>query len=136
MPKDSAEPAPGIATARRLRRGNGSGVRAEILKSAAKAFRLLGYHGATVEKIAASLGMQKGNLYYYCRNKEEILFACHQYSLDRLLAVLDDVERSSAPQTRKSGASSCLSSRRSSTNFTELRSDSISRRYRLPTYER
>ena len=28
--------------------------------------------------------MKKGNLYYYFRNKEEILFACHQYSLDRL----------------------------------------------------
>ena len=27
--------------------------------------------------------MKKGNLYYYFKNKEEILFACHQYSLDR-----------------------------------------------------
>ena len=26
--------------------------------------------------------MKKGNLYYYFKNKEEILFACHQYSLD------------------------------------------------------
>ena len=59
--------------------------RVEILKSAAIAFRRLGYHGATVEQIAAALGMKKGNLYYYFRNKEEILFACHQYSLDRLL---------------------------------------------------
>ena len=56
----------------------------QILKSAAAAFRRLGYHGATVEEIAAALHMKKGNLYYYFRNKEEILFACHQYSLDRL----------------------------------------------------
>ena len=68
--------------------------RVEILKSAAKAFRKLGYHGATVEQIAAALKMKKGNLYYYFRNKEEILFACHQYSLDRLLALLDEVEKS------------------------------------------
>ncbi len=67
--------------------------RVEILKSAACAFRRLGYHGATVEQIAASLHMKKGNLYYYFRNKEEILFACHQYSLDQLLRILDDIER-------------------------------------------
>ena len=72
----------------------GVSTRVEILKSAAVAFRRLGYHGATVEKIAAVLHMKKGNLYYYFQNKEEILFACHQYSLDRLLAQLDEVEQS------------------------------------------
>src|SRR5436190_9577446 len=70
--------------------------RVEILKSAAAAFRKLGYHGATVEQIASALRMKKGNLYYYFRNKEEILFACHQYSLDRLLALLDEVQQSGA----------------------------------------
>jgi AcrR family transcriptional regulator len=68
--------------------------RINILKSAAKAFRKLGYHGATVEQIAAALHMKKGNLYYYFKNKEAILFACHQYSLDRLTQLLDDVQRS------------------------------------------
>jgi len=68
--------------------------RMQILQSAAVAFRRFGYHGATVEQIAASLRMKKGNLYYYFRNKEEILFACHQYSLDRILDLLDDIERS------------------------------------------
>jgi AcrR family transcriptional regulator len=68
--------------------------RVDILKSAAKAFRKLGYHGATVEQIAAALHMKKGNLYYYYENKEEILFACHQYSLDGLLRLLDEVEAS------------------------------------------
>ena len=91
----------GAPKRRKARPSDGDDVRVEILKSAAKAFRLLGYHGATVEKIAASLRMQKGNLYYYFRSKEEILFACHQYSLDRLLALLDDVERSSDPPNQK-----------------------------------
>jgi AcrR family transcriptional regulator len=68
--------------------------RVDILKSAAKAFRRLGYHGATVEQIAAALHMKKGNLYYYFKNKEEILFACHQYSLDQLMQLLDEVEHS------------------------------------------
>src|SRR5580765_6452535 len=75
--------------------------RVEILKSAAKAFRKLGYHGATVEEIASALHMKKGNLYYYFRNKEEILFACHQYSHDRLQELLDDAVRSTAPAEAK-----------------------------------
>ncbi len=65
--------------------------RVQILKSAAAAFRRLGYHGATVEQIAAALHMKKGNLYYYFKNKEEILFACNQYSLDRLTELLDEI---------------------------------------------
>jgi len=75
--------------------------RVEILKSAAIAFRRFGYHGATVEHIAAMLDMKKGNLYYYYRNKEEILLACHQYSLDRLLALLEEIEQSDAPPDEK-----------------------------------
>lgn len=66
--------------------------RIEILKSAAAAFRRRGYHGASVDEIASALKMTKGNLYYYFENKEEILFACHEYSLDKLLALMEDVQ--------------------------------------------
>jgi AcrR family transcriptional regulator len=76
-------------------------MRFEILKAAATAFRRLGYHGATVEQIAAALRMKKGNLYYYFRNKEDLLFACHQYSLDRLLPLLDEAQQSDAPPDEK-----------------------------------
>lgn len=65
--------------------------RTEILKSAAAAFRRRGYHGASVDEIASAVAMTKGNLYYYFKNKEEILFACHEYSLDMLLALMTDV---------------------------------------------
>lgn len=70
--------------------------RLDILKSAAAAFRRRGYHGASVDEIASALAMTKGNLYYYFRNKEEILFACHEYSLDVLLALLAEVQASDA----------------------------------------
>ncbi len=76
-------------------------MRVQILKSAAVAFRKQGYHGATVEHIAASLRMKKGNLYYYFRDKEDILFACHQYSLDRLLALLEEIEQRGGPADDK-----------------------------------
>jgi len=67
-------------------------VRIEILRSAARAFRRRGYHGASVAEIASELNMTKGNLYYYFRNKQEMLFLCHDYSLDILLELLARVE--------------------------------------------
>src|SRR5712664_4811157 len=95
---------PGRTPRRRKRPRNAdplASTRVDILKSAAASFRRLGYHGATVEQIAAALHMKKGNLYYYFRNKEEILFACHQYSLDRLMQLLDDVEHSGVNPDQK-----------------------------------
>src|SRR5437588_10095939 len=97
----------GVRRARPRRRGRprnadaSAATRIDILKSAAAAFRRLGYHGATVEQIAAALQMKKGNLYYYFRNKEDILFACHQYSLDRLLELLDEVDQSGVAPEKK-----------------------------------
>jgi len=90
--------------------------RVEILKSAATAFRRYGYHGATVEKIAAALRMKKGNLYYHFKNKEEILFACHQYSLDQLLALLEEVEGAQSQPTPSWPTSSWRSCTPSSTS--------------------
>ncbi|MEO8680367.1 MAG: TetR/AcrR family transcriptional regulator [Vicinamibacterales bacterium] len=75
--------------------------RIEILKSAAAAFRRRGYHGASVDEIASALEMTKGNLYYYFKNKEEILYACHEYSLDLLLALMSEVlAEPSAPDAK------------------------------------
>jgi AcrR family transcriptional regulator len=102
----------GLSRARAGRRGRrragrprnadpNASTRVDILKSAAKAFRKLGYHGATVEQIANALHMKKGNLYYYFKNKEEILFACHQYSLDQLTQLLDRVQAGAAPPDEK-----------------------------------
>jgi len=68
--------------------------RVAILQSAAAAFRRRGYHGASMGEIARALRMTKGSLYYYFENKEEILFFCHDYSLDVLLEVLARVESS------------------------------------------
>jgi len=72
-------------------------MRLEILKSAAAAFRRRGYYGASVDEIASALHMTKGNLYYYFKDKEEILFACHEFALDLLLRMLKKVETSELP---------------------------------------
>ena len=81
--------------------GNGTDRRIEIMKSAAAAFRRRGYHGASVDEIASALDMTKGNLYYYFQNKEEILFACHDYSLDKLLVLMDQVRAESTRPDEK-----------------------------------
>ena len=86
--------------------------RVEILESAATAFRRRGYHGASMGEIARALRMTKGSLYYYFKNKEEILFFCHDYSLDILL------EHARAHRDRRAdaaGEAARRSSRRSST---------------------
>ena len=75
--------------------------RIEILRSAASAFRRRGYHGASMGEIARALQMTKGSLYYYFKNKEEILYFCHDYSLDILLRLLDEVESSGDPADLK-----------------------------------
>jgi AcrR family transcriptional regulator len=75
--------------------------RIEILRAAATVFRRRGYHGASIDQIARALKMAKGNLYYYFRNKEEILYVCHDYSLDLILKELEAVERSALSPDRR-----------------------------------
>jgi AcrR family transcriptional regulator len=65
-----------------------------ILKSAAAVFRRRGYYGASVGAIARAVHMTTPNLYYYFRNKEEILYFCHDYSLDLLLENLEKIRAS------------------------------------------
>lgn len=59
--------------------------RAEILRRAAAVFREKGFHGAGMREIAAGLEMTPGNLYYYFRSKEDLLYACQHISLTRLI---------------------------------------------------
>lgn len=71
--------------------------RLEILRCAAEAFRRNGFLATTMDEIARRLHMTKGNLYYYFKSKEEILYFCQDYSLDLLLARLEGVRNSGAP---------------------------------------
>jgi AcrR family transcriptional regulator len=44
----------------------------------------------TMDDIANELGITKGNLYYYFKNKQDILFHCHMRSIDISLRALDE----------------------------------------------
>jgi AcrR family transcriptional regulator len=45
----------------------------------------------TMEAIAERLGMTKGNLYYYFRNKRELLYQCHLKGTNDSLRLLEEI---------------------------------------------
>ncbi len=67
-----------------------------ILLAASNLFRGKGFHATGMRDIATSAGMTVGNLYYYFRNKEEILAFCQEETLDRLKALVTQIR--SAPE--------------------------------------
>lgn len=56
-----------------------------LLRQAAKAFRADGYHGSSLADIAANLGISKPTLYYYVKNKQDLLYQCHLAAADQAL---------------------------------------------------
>ncbi|MFJ7970320.1 TetR/AcrR family transcriptional regulator [Psychrobacillus sp. NPDC096389] len=61
-----------------------------IILSAVKIVNQKGYQGATMEEIAAELLMTKGSLYYYFKNKEDLIFQCHEMVLGQAIGELQD----------------------------------------------
>lgn len=51
--------------------------RRTVIRAAGEAFRRRGYHNTAMTDIAQTLGLTKAALYYYVKNKEEVLFECH-----------------------------------------------------------
>ena len=56
--------------------------RNEILEGALVAMRDHGLGGAGMREIARAAGLSTGNLYYYFRNKQELVYACQDRALD------------------------------------------------------
>ena len=86
-----------LNTRSKLRRADAR--RTEILEGALTAMRDHGLHRAGMRDIARAAGLSTGNLYYYFRNKQELVYACQDRALDRLVAVLDSArERPDVPE--------------------------------------
>ena len=73
----------------------------EILRAAAEVFRRQGLHATGMRDIAAAAGMAVGNLYYYFRDKNELLAFCQEDALDGLLALAAEVRALPEPADRK-----------------------------------
>ena len=65
--------------------------RMRILESAVRSFAKRGFFGTSMEDIADDLLLTRGSLYYYFRDKEEILALCHLVALEGVNDVLDRV---------------------------------------------
>jgi AcrR family transcriptional regulator len=61
------------------------GKKREILAAASRVFRAKGLYAAGMRDIAAEMGMAVGNLYYYFKDKEELLAYVQESSLSGLL---------------------------------------------------
>jgi TetR/AcrR family transcriptional regulator, cholesterol catabolism regulator len=51
--------------------------RERILKAAARCFNEKGYSGTSLKDVARHLGLTDAALYYYVRNKEELVYQCY-----------------------------------------------------------
>ncbi len=51
--------------------------RDRILKAAARCFNEKGYSGTSLKNVAQHLGLTDAALYYYVKNKEELVFQCY-----------------------------------------------------------
>jgi TetR/AcrR family transcriptional regulator, cholesterol catabolism regulator len=79
----------------------GIGKKHEILEAASRVFRARGLHAAGMRDIAAELGMAVGNLYYYFRDKEDLLAFVQESALSRLLEMAARVRALDLPADRK-----------------------------------
>src|SRR5215472_9841118 len=62
-----------------------------IVAAAGRAFSERGYHAASMEEIAASVGISAAALYRHFPNKYALFAECANVMADRLVAVLDAV---------------------------------------------
>jgi AcrR family transcriptional regulator len=69
--------------------------REAVLRAAAQAFSGNGYYKTSLDDIAAALGITKPTLYYYAKNKEDLIAAVGARALDRMLAELPGDPRAS-----------------------------------------
>ena len=79
-------------SARRRRPRDHEVKREAVIRAAARAFNEHGYHHASLDAIAADLGVTKPTVYYYVENKEQLLFECFLAGLRPIRESLRDAE--------------------------------------------
>ena len=65
-----------------------------VLRAAAQLFNEFGYHATSLSMVAERLQVTKPTLYYYIKNKEEILFECVRLGLELLRTAITDAAAS------------------------------------------
>ena len=68
-----------------------------VIAAAARAFNRNGYHNTSLDDIATVLEVTKPTLYYYVKNKEQLLFECFRTGLEPIRAAFNDIGHSNQP---------------------------------------
>jgi AcrR family transcriptional regulator len=71
--------------------------REAVIRAAAHAFNLKGYHNTSLDDIAAALEVTKPTVYYYVSNKEQLLFECFVAGVEQIRAALREVRDQNIP---------------------------------------
>ncbi len=58
-------------------------------------------HALRMQDVADHLGLVKGNLYYYFKNKDELIYHCHIKCVEASLAALDRAKQSAEPAAKR-----------------------------------
>lgn len=85
--------APSPWSGRRRRPRDHEVKREAVIRAAARAFYERGYHHASIDDIAANLGVTKPTVYYYVANKEQLLFECFLAGLKPIRDAFAEAER-------------------------------------------
>lgn len=69
----------------------------DMIKSAVSIIEKKGYHNTTMEEIASQLLMTKGSVYYYFKNKQDLLYQSQKMLLNESITHIESINKEEYP---------------------------------------
>jgi TetR/AcrR family transcriptional regulator, cholesterol catabolism regulator len=73
----------------------------QIVTTSAQLIQEKGFHGTTLQEVAEELDVTKAALYYYVKDKEDLLLRIYQHTLELALASVEAIVQSEQPPAEK-----------------------------------
>ena len=75
--------------------------RGEVLEAAIRVFQKKGYASASIQDVAAEVGVLKGSLYHYIDSKEDLLARIFEDSAEHFVEMMDEASALDAPPVER-----------------------------------